>query len=519
MTYVLILVSILTVFLAVYSIAHYLCTAIVLFTRQPKRTDFGHPQDSVAVLIPARNEGGCAHRAISSLLAQDHAGAIDIYLLVKDKEDTAIAVFKESFPEVDFSQPVGSICQMVKTKNRTASVVYVGVDPKSTKVNWMASRLKTPYSAILDCDHQAHPDWIRTSLCLMSEKKARIVQGRRQPISAHGFFQLWDSLQQHIGCELFNAAFTRMGLSVFFTGTTVVMDTDLLQSRPLSACITEDTDFSYGIFLEGVVMINNPYSGSDEETSPDVYSFLARRRRWANGHTEAFVRHLPKLFTAPISFASRLQFFFHGAHYLIALVVFALHLAISLVFLAELSAVSVVSSTLLSLILSGWLASTQGTIGRTAKLFEVTVLFGWIFPAVVILMNMTQAVLMNDFTRAVLPIHPVLQVMGLVGFCAPLAVLVGGLARFRQLGVGSLIAVVSSYIFAFYLDISGVLLGMADYAFGSARWRPVNRGDFDLLEVVADPRELLPAYGIKDSWRLRPVLSSARRVLPRVYGK
>ena len=60
---------------------------------------------------------------------------------------------------------------------------------------------------------------------------------------------------------------------------------------------------------------------------------------------------------------------------------------------------------------------------------------------------------------------------------------------------------------------------MADYVFGGARWRPVHRGDFELLDVVSDPRELLPAYGIKDSWRLRPVLSSARRVLPRVYGK
>jgi len=506
--------AVLTACLAAYSLAHYLCAAVFALTRSPRRGWSEFPDDSVAVLVPARDEGQRALRVISSLLAQDHRGSLDVYLLVKDRHDTALPSLQAVFPEAELSQAVGGVCQVVSTPGRTASVVYVGEDSKSHKVNWMASRLGTRYVAILDCDHQARPDWVRTSICLLAEAGARIVQGRRGPISAHGFFQLWDSLHQHIGCELFNAAFTRLGLSVFFTGTTVVMETDLLQAHPLSSCITEDTDFSYGLFLAGERIISNPHSGSDEETSPDLYSFLARRRRWANGHTQAFLRHLPALSSAPIPPAARVQFLFHGTHYLVSLVVFLLHLTIGVVFVAELSMLSVVCAVLSGAVFSGWIVRSQGTTGRIARLCELGVVLGWVLPAIVIAMNLTQAALMSDLSRAVLSIPLALQILGLVGFCAPLVILVVGLAGFRQLGVGSLLVVVSTYVVAFYLDICGVLLGITDHLLGRARWRPVHRDVPDHPTVSADADELLPTSDIKHSWRLRPVLTSARRVLP-----
>jgi len=66
------------------------------------------------------------------------------------------------------------------------------------------------------------------------------------------------------------------------------MRTDLLKSLPLTHCLTEDIDLSYSLFMRGLKVVANPYSGSREETSPDLYSFLARRRRWASSHATAF---------------------------------------------------------------------------------------------------------------------------------------------------------------------------------------------------------------------------------------
>ncbi len=504
MTPLLLVCAALTACLAAYAAGHYFCAGVFLFSVPRPRAFEAHPVDPVAVLVPARNEGERALRVIASLLAQDHAGPIEIILLVKDADDGSMPCLRARYPEADFRGPR---VWLSRDPRRAVSVLFAGIDGKSEKVNAAIREIDTPWVAILDCDHQAHPSWIRSSIALLHEQGAKVIQGRRAPISAHGFCQLWDSLHQHIGCELFNVAFTRLGLTVFFTGTTAVVETRLLRERPLGVCLTEDADFSYAMLMKGVRVINNPYFGSDEETSPDLYSFLARRRRWANGHTEAFFRHLRELPASPLLVAERVQFLFHGAHYLVSLVVFALHLVIGLVFVQSLSWTSIAAAGLASGILAGMVAGTQRTLDRTTWLSELVVLFGWLGPAVVIAMNFVQAALMHDFTRAALQIPGPLQALGIVGLCAPVVVLLVGLVGFRQLGLGSLLVVVVSWPFAFYLDLSGVLLGMADHVTGRGSWRPVARGE---PAAVNDATSPLPVLGIRDSWRLGPIAASAR---------
>ncbi|MFO0547354.1 MAG: family 16 glycosylhydrolase [Polyangiaceae bacterium] len=516
----------LTVALAAYSLGHYLSALVFVAGRRRPRTFDAHPSDSVAVLVPARNEGDRALRVLASLSRQDHAGLVEAYLLVRDKHDSAIPLLARHYPAAELDAEVGSIVLLDEStgdKPRRLFVVFTGSDPKSEKINWVAPRLTTRFVAILDCDHQAHADWLRSSLILLSERGARMIQGRRDPISAEGLFSLWDSLHQHVGCELFNGAFTAMKMTVFFTGTTAVLETALLVENPLSPCITEDIDFAYGIILKGETIIDNPWSGSAEETSPDLYSFLARRRRWANGHTSAFLRHLFNTGLGKLSWRGRAQFLFHGSHYLMSLGVFALHLIIGVIFIRTFSPTSQVAAVLSSFLLGFLVARTQRTVGFLARLGETLVVFAWLFPAVVIAMNIAQALLLDDFSRAALPISHQVQALGLVGLLAPLVVLLLGLAGFRQLGIGSFFGVVLTYPIAFYLDLSGVLLGMLDWATGAARWRAVSRRDAPAAAatdiVATDP---LPVTSIRDSWRLLALLRAspamARRTL-RGFGQ
>ncbi len=509
MTATLAVCAILTALLSAYSLGHYYCAAVFLFGRVKRRT-FGAPDDAVAILIPAKNEAERALRAINSLLRQDHRGPIEIYLLVKDRSDTSVPLLRSIYPDADFD---GSMIELEHSERRSVVLAFTGTNAKSDKINWMTRRLTQKYVGILDADHQADRDWVRTSVALLFERGARIIQGRRGPLSARGFYQLWDSLHQHIGCELFNLAFARQGLTVFFTGTTALMETELLREHPLSECITEDVDFSYTILLEGVRIIDNPYSGSCEETSPDLYSFLARRRRWSNGHTSAFFRHLRLLGTAPISMKERIQFVYHGAHYLVAAFVFILHLAIGLVFVRSLSPTSQLAAGLLSLTLAARIAYTQRTSEAAWRVSDVVVVFGWLAPAVVISMNFLQAVIVRDLSRASLQIPEALQAIGLVGLSAPLIVLLIGLIGFRQLSLGTFLAVVVTYPFAFFLDLCGVLLGIADWVTSRARWRPVSRAAPASLLSAADPMTLLPALHIEESWRFGPLLSSGRSML------
>ncbi len=502
--------ALLTVLLAAFALVHYAVALLFVLNRPPQSGASGSPaehsndgpSDAITVLVPARNEGEGVVRALRSLIDQDHAGPIEIALLLKDRTDTSLPFLSRAF-----GGEFGADGDVELTQGGRLRVVvhFTGHDPKHDKVNWMASRLATPFAAILDADHIAKPDWVSTSIAMLVREQASLVQGHREPISAQGLFGLWDSLHQHIGCEVTNVAYRHLGLTIFFTGTTAVMSSELLRSHPLRDCLTEDTDLSYGLVMEGQRLLYNPTSGSVEEVSPDLYSFLARRRRWASGHTEAFFRHLPALLGAPIGWSARLQFLFHGVHYLVALAVFVVHALVGLAFALRLPDPALAAALTAGAVLALSLSMSQPTRGWMPSLSVFTVLFVWLTPAVILFINLVLALMLGDASRALLPVANWLHLAGLFGFVSPLVVLLVGLAGFRQLGVGSALAVTLSYPLAFYLDVSGVLIGLVDYVWNRRIWLAVAR--------APAPESGPLALGIRDSWRLGAVMESGREYL------
>ena len=505
MTILLACCSVLALLLAAYGLGHYLCGIVFLSRPLQARSFDDSTYEAVSILVPARNEGALAVQALESLFAQDHSGDLDIYLLIKDGSDTSLGFLRQLFVEqgnvlavaqlekiiaaaADTSVSADSqthpkmhstpntIIKLTKRGNRSLYLALTGVDPNSEKINWLVAQLNTPFVAILDCDHQAQADWVRSSLLLLAEQPAAIIQGRRQPLHTKGFFSFWDSLHQHIGCELFNIAFARLGLTVFFTGTTAIMRTELLKASPLTPCITEDIDLSYTLFMQGLKVNANPYSGSREETSPNLYSFLARRRRWASGHTSAFFKHLPLLLSAPLRVRDRIQFLMHGTHYLIVLGVFALHTLIGVYFFSELSWLSQLTALAASLLLAFGIAQTQRTQQARTRLAEIAVLWVWFAPAFIVVTNVLHAALVGDLSRAALPILEAIQVLGLIGLCTPIVILLSGLLGFRQFKALTVFKSLCTYPIAFYLDIAGILLGLLDCLTGQNSWRAVSRG-------------------------------------------
>jgi beta-glucanase (GH16 family) len=503
----------LTLALAAYAMGHLACVLVLLLNTGKSKTWAQRPSTPVHVLVPARNEGAAAIRAIDSLVAQDHAGPVHITLLLRDREDSSLAYLAAAYPDCDLGG-TGTRIVLLNTPDRHVEVAFTSAERKSDKINWMAPRVKTPLVAVLDCDHQAQPAWLRTSVCQMADSGSRIVQGVRNPLVAHGFFPLWDSLHQHVGCELFNHAFTRMGLTVFFTGTTVVMETRLLQDHPLHECITEDVNFSYEILSQGIQIAHNAQAGSFEEVSPDLYSFLSRRRRWANGHTEAFLRHLGGIRRAPLRWRDKLQFLLHGVHYLVCSGVFALHLVIGLLFVRPLTWVGIGAAAATGLVIAIWLARSLPAISLRIRLLELALLFGWVFPAVVIGFNLALAWLTGDYSQTMLPLPGALQALGLVGLGTPLVVLLVGLRRFSQLSLGTGLVVVLTYPVAFYLDLCGVLLGLMDGLMGRRRWHAVGRGIAAPTDPMARVAQVVPV-GILASWRIEDMIEAAPQALGR----
>lgn len=484
--------------LTAYAAGHWLLALAFLLRRRP--TPVGdRPEDGVTVLIPARNEGDGALRVLTSLLNQDHAGPVHAVLLINDAADTSVPFLRAAFPQADLDH--GPLVELLATPNRRVCVAYTGSDPKHSKVNWMQPWVATPYTAILDCDHQAHGEWLRSAVSRLRAGGARAIQGARFPLEATGLFGLWDSLHQHIGCELYNAAFTRLGLPVFLTGTTLVLETPLLQANPLRDCLTEDTDLSYRLRVQGVHIIADPLGGSDEDVSPDLRSFFARRRRWANGHTEAFLRQARALWRAPLPWRARVQIAWHGLHYGMAAVVFLLHLGLGLLVAPHLGPTGLVGSGLVALGLGAWAARTQRSKKKRAFASDIVVLTAWLWPAAVLAANAALALVLTDPARLSLPLPDWQLALGLAGLLTPLGLILLGLAGFGQLTWSTLATVVLTYPVAFYLDLSGVLIGLVDLISGRRLWFKVARTAHAALAAPRLGAALVPTVSIRQSWR------------------
>lgn len=481
MSVLVVITGVLVVILAIYAAGLYAAAAAFVVSRFAARRRLPPAASDLAitVLVPARNEGAMAVRVLRSLLRQDTPAAVTVHLLIKDTSDTSWPHLLAAFPAARPDDNTPSLLLLDAPSGyagpRRVTVELCGVEGKADKIDAVLQRIATPLTAILDCDHQAHPSWLSSATARMASAGARVVQGRRHALVAGGLFSLWDSLHQHVGCELFNAAFDRADLSVFVTGTTFVIETALLARHPLRPCLTEDTDLSYTLFMAGERVVADPRGGSDEEVSPDLYSFLARRRRWANGHTDAFLRHLPDLAAAPLRLRDRVQFLFHGLHYLMAVAVMALHLVIGAFVALALPAWAVLGALAVGLGAAIAVARTQRTRGWGTRASEVAVLTGWFLPAALMLATAVVAWLGQAPVELALPLPAPLLAIGLVALLAPLVVQLVGLFGFGLLTETTLLAVVLTYPVAFFLDLAGVLLGLTDYVAGRGQWQAVAR--------------------------------------------
>ncbi|MBI3550584.1 MAG: glycosyltransferase family 2 protein [Elusimicrobia bacterium] len=464
-------------YLSVFTVAYLAFTLLFLARAVPPRRFDSVREESLSIVIPSRDEGAEALHAVDSALRQDHPGEVDVYLLVEDAADTTVPHLRRRFPGAPWDAPAPSIVEAAASARRRFFVAYTGHAGKGPKLNWILRRLETDYIGLLDADNRAHADWARTSLCLMAEQGASAIQSRRWPLTISGFFQLWDSLQHHVGCQVLNVVYARIGLSVCFTGTAAIFESRLLREHSFRDCLTEDTDLSYQLILEGTRIANNPYSGTDEEVSPDLYSFLARRRRWANGHTEAFLRHLKASFSRPLPARTRLFLLLHGQYYLISVLIVLVHLIVAGHLFARFAPVLQAAALAASAAAGVAIAAAQRTPRRGGMLAESLVSASWAFPFAAFAALAAAGFLRPELVAQVRPFPGIgyFQAAGALSLSAPLLLLVAGLFGFGQAGAGILLAMAATFPFSIFWDICGNMLGLADYFLGVKVWKAITR--------------------------------------------
>ncbi|HEY5713927.1 MAG TPA: glycosyltransferase family 2 protein, partial [Candidatus Gracilibacteria bacterium] len=437
-------------------------------------------KDSIDILIPSHHELVGALNAIGSVQAQNYRGTKHIYLLLKDRHDNSIPLLEKAF-DVSLTDTT----TLTLEDNATLQIVFCGVASKKEKLRYILPKITSPYIAILDADHKAQKDWLKKSVAFLLEHPQHVcVQGSREPLSTNNIFQLWDSAQNHIGNEMFSRVLSKKGFTVFFTGTTALFEAEALKALSFSDCVTEDTYLSYQILLSGNRIGHIADSGSREELAPNVASYVARRRRWSNGHNQTFLEHWKSILFAPELRSQRGVLWLHGMFFLIPLLVFLLLLTFAVFSFFQYDGFT--QSVIL--LISGVLSILLHYVTRKTSdinVLDILVAFLWIAPQVAVFTTYWLYYTENDqyFYLLNFPfLDDLLGSIQLILLGLPLIILFFGLYAIRLFPLRKILLLVLTYPLFLFLDIYAILLGLGDLIVGHQKWFIVSRTHLDDTE-------------------------------------
>lgn len=327
-----------------------------------------HPQEktrgSVLVLVPSHHEGDGLVDTVRTLIDQDYMDEIEIQVLVENFSDSTVAALTAAHPFTEIE--TGALIELeTGLATRTVRIVAVGHRAKHIKLNHALDRADCDYVALLDADHRARLDWIRNGVGVLKGTSADGVQFRKRALSTSSLAQIWDSGLSHVAFELFNRALQLSFGRVSFTGSTAVFRLAPLRAHKFSGCITEDTFLSYTLMLSDHRIVYDHRVGSFEEVTPNIQSFVFRRRRWSAGHTHAFFSHLPKVFFGGAPLATRALILFNGQFFLTPVFIALFFLIHGLYYFAlyplEIRTLVVGTSIAIALPLTLWLSWRRST--------------------------------------------------------------------------------------------------------------------------------------------------------------
>lgn len=429
--------------------------------------------ETVAVLIPCFNEGEDILETIHSLEHQSFARKKDIFILIKDEQDSSLPFIQKKYGKEVFKR--------VTLSNHTSlTVVKTGLQGKREKLDYFLPQVTVKYTAFLDADHVAAPHWIERAVTLLGKSKetACAVQARRAPKKITHLFQILDSAQNHIGNELLNIFLSSLRRSVFFTGTTAIFKSSIFQEFSFPDCITEDTALSYDLFLKKKHILYDPQIGSYESVSPTIFDYIARRRRWANGHNRTFFQNIKNIiFKRNVGCKRKLQLFLHGIFFLMPILgIILINIFQGFVYLQYGFALKM-GLLLGTIILTGVISDFLVRDYRRLLSDSIVGLF-WVLPFVLSIAVVIFKFGDFEFFNFIINFPYLNEILGPIQISilfVPLLVLLFGAMQVRIFSwkqVGTLILAYPAIIF---FDIYAVLLGFVDYCLNIQIWRQIKR--------------------------------------------
>ncbi len=279
------------------------------FTKEGERKEINRSlHNSVSVLVPSHFEWQGLVDCILSLLHQEYKGELKIHILLNDNTDNSSKYLEQKWW-------LNENGDMIQEENKQVILHYTWVSAKKDKINTVIETLNEEYIWFLDADHRAEKDRISSSVTMLDKSDAIAVQSRRAPMSVRNFFQVRDSLQNHLWNEMLNNMYQRWWLTSFFTGTTAIFRNDKEIEFRMWESLTEDTYLSYELIVWWKHILYNSQYGSYEEVSPDYMSYFNRRRRWSHGHTQTMINYMKAVWNSSKGTMQKIVLSYHSFYF------------------------------------------------------------------------------------------------------------------------------------------------------------------------------------------------------------
>lgn len=419
---------------------------------------------AISVLIPCHNEGKAVIELLKSLVHQQFSGTLSIYVLIASEADTSYS-FLRSYA-------------MKHGTHHNITIVCSGVAGKKEKLNAILPSLTTEYTFLIDADHLADNTVIAEALTYLHTHQVVAVQGMRRAKSVQGFFQLLDSVQNHVGNELLNHILRSAGVSAFFTGTTALFKTSILKNYGFSDSITEDTYLSYQLILDGHRIGYLSHVGSSESVSPRLVDYMARRRRWSTGHNRIAFRFFKDIFVSKnIQLKQKIAMFLHSLVFMVpVLSVIPFLLVYTFVFLQLPSLIQLI--TLFAALFISFFGSLS--IERNLRLAGIGtfITLPISFPITTLLTTTVLHLQGSDVYYALISFPYVQEWLGivfLITFLLPLLFAVRGNQYLQSFSKQQMIVIIATYPFIVLVDVYTFLLGFGDAILKRFVWKPISR--------------------------------------------
>lgn len=195
---------------------------------------------------------------------------------------------------------------------------------KAGNINHALAITKSPYVAILDCDHIPNKDFLKRMMGYFIDSKV-------------GFVQSPQYYRNHTKTYVANAAWQQQTLffgpicrgkdrvnSLFMCGTNMVISRQALDEvgGMRQDSITEDLLTSLFIHAKGWRSVYVPRILARGLAPEDLPSYWAQQFRWSRGSLEVLLKHNP-LFMRGLAWSQRLQYLASVTYYLTGIVVLA----------------------------------------------------------------------------------------------------------------------------------------------------------------------------------------------------